>query len=591
MGQKQDFDKRHLEPETIRQILRYHRMSHGRQTIANVLGISVNSVRTVISRFEVLYGEALQSCGAPDSDSPDAKKKTVSPGEYAESIVKQSDELIDAMFHPKAPLQTVRADTVIDGRYYPDFRALAAIAVIEKRQSVSQVYRSYLDVCREKQADPLSQSYFYESVKKEVDSINRKNDDYYFIQDFRYGEYVELDFSGDRYRVQTNNMTEDCWIMVFTFPASYYTFATFVSAQSTAESCRGIAEFVKYLDNRMPLILKCDNFKAAITSHRGSSIVPNASFQNFMRELGLAIEAAPVRKPQRKSSVEAAVGLIQTRCGKDPDFLKELQTLKTFADHCSFLQKQVDLRINQAPFRKDTQMTRENLFNAYERPRLMPVFKIPDYAEILKEVKVSPNYHVPVNGHLYSVPFTCIGSCVEPRLTPDAVIFYLAGTEVARHDRKDGKPGDSISLSRSTKPEHCPPEHQAIMKDSERFCSEEAVLKIARELDKDPDGLYAFCKRKFECQKNDPSMTVRNAITSCAAVIRLYEGSADRSLVSRACRITLSQSQPRLWNKVTVEQHLRELRSQKSDGGSVTGGLSVNYPSGEDAFFNTGKQA
>jgi hypothetical protein len=129
------------------------------------------------------------------------------------------------------------------------------------------------------------------------------------------------------------------------------------------------------------------------------------------------------------------------------------------------------------------------------------------------------------------------------------------------------------------------------MKDSERFCSEEAVLKIARELDKDPDGLYAFCKRKFECQKNDPSMTVRNAITSCAAVIRLYEGSADRSLVSRACRITLSQSQPRLWNKVTVEQHLRELRSQKSDGGSVTGGLSVNYPSGEDAFFNTGKQA
>ena len=84
-------------------------------------------------------------------------------------------------------------------------------------------------------------------------------------------------------------------------------------------------------------------------------------------------------------------------------------------------------------------------------------------------------------------------------------------------------------------------------------------------------------------------MSLRNTITSCAAVIRLYEGSSYPGLVSRACLVTLSQSLPRAWNKVTVEQHLRELTSQKSDGESGTGGLSVNYPSGEDAFFNTGK--
>ena len=585
MSQKQDFDKRHLEPETIRQILRYHRISHGRQTIANVLGISVNSVRLVISRLEVLHGEASRDCSGPSEE----KESPVSPAEYAESIIKQSDELIDAMFYPKAPLKTVRADTVIDGRYYPDFKALAAIAVIEKRLSVGQVYKSYLDTCREQSANPLSQSYFYESVKKEVDSINRRNEDYYFIQDFKYGEYVELDFSGDRYRVQTFSMIEDCWIMIFTFPASYYTFATFVSAQSTVESCRGIAEFVRYLGNRMPLFLKCDNFKAAITSHRGSSIVLNPSFQNFMRELGLAIEAAPVRRPQRKSSVEAAVGLIQTRCGKDPDFLNELQTIKTFSEHCRFLQEQVELRINRVPFRKDTQRTREYLFNTYERPRLMPVLKIPEYAEILNAVKVLSNYHVTVNNHLYSVPYTCIGSYVIPRITHDAVIFYLSGIEVARHDRKDGKPDENINFSRSTKPEHCPPDHQAIMRENARFCSAEAVLKIARELDRDPGGLYMFCKRKFEYQKNDPSMSLRNTITSCAAVIRLYEGSSYPGLVSRACLVTLSQSLPRAWNKVTVEQHLRELTSQKSDGESGTGGLSVNYPSGEDAFFNTGK--
>ena len=582
MSQKQNFDKRHLNPETIRQILRYRLMSHGRQNIAGILGISVNSVKQVISRLEVLYAESVSE-SAPDGSSPDAGT-SVSPAGYAENIIRQSDELIDAMFYPKTPLKTIRADSIIDGRYYPDFRVITAISVIEKRKPVKTVYLDYLQVCRDKAAAPLSKSYFYESVRKEIDRINQKNPDYYFMQDFKYGEYVELDFTGDRYRVQTFNRIEECWGMVFTFPASYYTFATFVSAQSTIETCRGIAEFVSYLGNRMPHILKCDNFKAAITTHQGSSIVMNRSFQNFMRDLGLAIEPAPVRHPQRKSSVEATVGLIESRIGKDQNVLNELLTTKTFADHCRFLQGQVESHINRNAFRNDTQKTREYLFNTYERARLVHVFSIPEYAEILKPLKVLDNYHLPVNSHLYSVPYTCIGKRVEPRLTHDAVIFYFEGIEVARHDRTDGKPGETV-MGKTTKREHCPPEHQEIMQNNERFCSEEAVLDIARKLDQNPGGVYEFCKRKFLLQKNDPSQSLRNTITSCAAIIRLYENTPYRSLVSRACLDVLSHSVPAMWNKNTVEQRFRVLLSGQSGAGTAKSGISVNCPSHGDAYY------
>ena len=73
--------------------------------------------------------------------------------------------------------------------------------------------------------------------------------------------------------------------------------------QSTAETCRVIGEAVKYLGNLAPDLLYCDNAAAMVTSrHKGTSIVFNKNFLHFMTGLGVAVDAAPPRCPQHKSS-------------------------------------------------------------------------------------------------------------------------------------------------------------------------------------------------------------------------------------------------------------------------------------------------
>ena len=91
--------------------------------------------------------------------------------------------------------------------------------------------------------------------------------------------------------------------MVLSFPASYYTYGSFVTSQSTAETCRVIGEAVKYFGNLAPDLLYCDNAAAMVTSrHKGTSIVFNKNFLHFMTGLGVAVDAAPPRCPQHKSS-------------------------------------------------------------------------------------------------------------------------------------------------------------------------------------------------------------------------------------------------------------------------------------------------
>ena len=69
----------------------------------------------------------------------------------------------------------VRADTVADGKYYPDFAAIAALAVVEKRRPVSQVYRDYQEECRRQNASELSQAHFYKRINQEIEKINAEN--------------------------------------------------------------------------------------------------------------------------------------------------------------------------------------------------------------------------------------------------------------------------------------------------------------------------------------------------------------------------------------------------------------------------------
>ena len=134
--------------------------------------------------------------------------------EFVLQLGKMHDDAIEQMFYPKlSPAASGKSDAVVNGKYYPDFQLLASVKAVEKRMSVKEIFEGYLSVCAEKNAAPLSQTHFYKCLGEEIEKINaeNRNYDYYFIQDFKYGEFAQIDFSGTRYPLMTVSSHYDCW--------------------------------------------------------------------------------------------------------------------------------------------------------------------------------------------------------------------------------------------------------------------------------------------------------------------------------------------------------------------------------------------
>ena len=75
------------------------------------------------------------------------------------------------------------------------------------------------------------------------------------------------------------------------------------------------------------------------------------------------------------------------------------------------------------------------------------------------------NYHISVNGMLYSVPYEFIKRKVDVRLTEKVVEIFYNHNRIASHGRLYGRKGQY-----STVTEHMPPDHQKFLEwNGDRF--------------------------------------------------------------------------------------------------------------------------
>ena len=70
---------------------------------------------------------------------------------------------------------------------------------------------------------------------------------------------------------------------------------------------------------------------------------------------------------------------------------------------------------------------------------------------------MGPDYHVEVDRHYYSVPYTLVGRRLEVRLTARVVEVFLRDRRVGSHARRFD-PGRHTTLD-----EHMPPAHRAYL--------------------------------------------------------------------------------------------------------------------------------
>ena len=74
-------------------------------------------------------------------------------------------------------------------------------------------------------------------------------------------EAVQLDLAGDTIKVtEADGDITKLYILVMTWPASYYTYATLISDMTTASFCEGIVKGLQFFDCK-PDYLVIDNAK------------------------------------------------------------------------------------------------------------------------------------------------------------------------------------------------------------------------------------------------------------------------------------------------------------------------------------------
>jgi len=110
-------------------------------------------------------------------------------------------------------------------------------------------------------------------------------------------------------------------------------------------------------------------------------------------------------------------------------------------------------KLNERPFKKLPGCRREH-FEHLDRPALQPLPAEPYVYAEWKKGRVHIDYHVAVDGHYYSVPYTLVKKEIELRITRNTVECLYRGKRVASHRRSARKGGHTTVAA------HMPESHR-----------------------------------------------------------------------------------------------------------------------------------
>ena len=207
-------------------------------------------------------------------------------------------------------------------------------------------------------------------------------------------------------------------------------------------------------------ILVPDNCKTAVVHNGGwKDQQINEIYQELAEHYGTAIIPARVRTPKDKPNAEGTVGNISTWITAA---LRNEQFF-SLAELNRAIREKLEL-FNQKLFQKK-EGSRLSLFLEDEKPLLAPLpasrFELSDW----KTATVQFNYHISVDGMLYSVPYEYIKKKVDVKVTDTTIEIFYNHNRIASHRRLKGRSGKY-----STVTEHMPEDHQKYLEwNGDRF--------------------------------------------------------------------------------------------------------------------------
>jgi transposase len=264
------------------------------------------------------------------------------------------------------------------------------------------------------------------------------------------GERVFVDYAGPTIDVvePTTGEVRAAQVFVGALGASNYCYAEATWTQTLPD---WIASHVRMFEDfgGTTALTVPDNLRSGVTSASFYEPEINATYQDLATHYATVILPTRVARPRDKAKVESAVQVVER------GILAPLRDYR-FTSLAELNAEITQLRraLNDRPFQK-LAGTRRLLFETLDRPALRPLPPTRyEFAE-WKTAKVNIDYHIAVEGHFYSVPYTLLRATVRVRLTATMVEVLHRGTRVAVHVRRLSKGGFT------TDPGHRPKSHQA----------------------------------------------------------------------------------------------------------------------------------
>ena len=203
----------------------------------------------------------------------------------------------------------------------------------------------------------------------------------------------------------------------------------------------------------VPKAVVPDNLKAGVSRACRYDPEKNPSYLSLAEHYGTAILPTRARKPKDKAKVEVGVQIAQR-------WILAILRRKIFT---SIYQINAEisalLELMNNKVMKHLQVSRNELFEKFEKPMLKELppssFEMPSW----KEAKVNIDYHIEFSKHYYSVPFRYVGQQVRIKVTRSLVEIFYKDEIIATHKREEHLIKRYTTLS-----QHMPPQHQEHVK-------------------------------------------------------------------------------------------------------------------------------
>lgn len=391
------------------------------------------------------------------ADSCSVSKKTVN------RVLKRAKEL-----NISWPLEPNETDAVLADKLFssaqkqvsstkrmPDFNYIQK-ELLRNGVNKKLLWTEYLEECRQSGGDPLMYSQFCyyiqqdEQRRRATMHINRKP-----------GEQIEVDWAGDPAQITDPDTGEiiPAFLFVGVMTYSQYPYVeAFINEKQSAWITAHVHMY-EYFGGVTRILVPDNTRTAVIHNNDWYHQEINTIYHEMAEHYNTAIIPARVRTPKDKPNAEGSVGVISTwitAALRNEQFFSLAELNQT-------IRRKLKEFVNR-PFQKK-EGTRYEIFRDEELPLLAKLPATPYELAEWKQATVQFNYHISVDGMLYSVPYEFIKRKVDVRITDTVIEIFYNHNRIASHRRLYGRKGQYSTIT-----EHMPADHQAYLEwNGDRF--------------------------------------------------------------------------------------------------------------------------